>query len=150
MIVMFLLVLMLSGQQRNSTPTIKATWTYAYGATLEEEAQVERGSKEVPLQASTCDGKFRIESMHFSMDDTKGEMRLRVVVTKLFSGRGPAPRLLIEYVPPLSPIKGPLTDELTFDSVDVNRWPQKGYKLSVKSDVTTAPETWTRVTLVCQ
>jgi hypothetical protein len=124
-----------------AVPTIKVSWRFAIPATTVSDAEVEKGTKDIPLVTS-CAGEFRIDKMAWV-----GTSRLDVKVTKLLAGRGPAPGLTIEA----SGIGGPSRATLNFD-VDVNRWPTKGYQLtgSFSPRSIPMPKFWTRVVLTCE
>lgn len=133
-------------------PTVTATWRIASPATAYEDAKVQRGSKRIRLhEDERCRGRFRIDRLFYDLDGqllrdgVLVSLKLRVQITKLFSGRGAPPELVISQV-------AAEDMRLAFRVADVNAWPSRGYVISnsFSPDNMKLPTSWTNVSLNCE
>jgi len=148
----------LLGEVGAEQQTVKASWMLKSAPTAKRDAEIDKGSIQVPLLANDgCQRNYKIEKLFWSMDATN-EKRIRhallgqgstsdleVTIVKLFAGRAELPTLIIYD-------NNGKSYRLTFDGpVDYNKWPVKGYQIKAKfsADSIPLPKFWNKVELVC-
>jgi len=138
--------------------TIEAFWTLKSPPTAKRDAEIDKGSINVPLLTNDgCQKNYKIEKLLWSLDATNEERirqaflgygstsDLEVTIVKLFEGRAELPVLMI-FDNAEKPYR------LTFDhSVDFNKWPNKGYQIKAKfsDDSIQLPKFWKKIELIC-
>jgi len=155
---LLLILFCLPGEAGAEQQTVKASWMLKSAPTAKRDAEIDKGSVNVPLLANAgCQKNYKIERLFWSLDATN-EKRIRqallgqgltsdleVTIAKLFAGRAELPTLIIYD-------NDGKSYTLTFgSSVDFNKWPAKGYKISAKfsADSIRLPKFWNKVELVC-
>lgn len=138
--------------------TVTASWLLKSAPTATRDAETDKGSIQVPLQANDgCRKNYLIERLFWSLD-AMNEQRIRqaflglgsssdleVTITKLFAGRDELPTLVIYD-------NNGKSYRLTFDSyVDLNKWNEKEYQINAKfpADSIRLPKFWNKVELMC-
>ena len=153
-----LIVLSLPGKVGAEQQTVKASWLLKSAPTATTDAEIDKGSINVPLLTNAgCRKNYKIEKLFWSLDATNEERiaksfsgqgsisDLEVTIVKLFAGRAKLPTLTIYD-------KNGKAYRLTFTNfVDFYRWPAKKYKINgmFSADSIPLPKFWSKVKLIC-
>lgn len=157
--VLFLLTFCcLLGEIRAEQQAIEAFWVLKSPPTAKRDAEIDKGSANVPLLTNDgCKKNYKIEKVLWSLDATNEERirqgflgsgstsDLEVTIVKLFDGRAELPILIIYD-------NAGKSHRLTFDrSVDFNKWSSKGYQIKAKfsADSIQLPKFWKKIELIC-